>query len=213
MGVCRGGGWREFWAAAHRWARGLGKAATPCRAQAQPQGPARSLVPWSPGWWAGAGPGQGVHRDHTCLPEPPLLSQRTRRVKKLNSRDVTAPCPERTGRLAGVGGVWPGRRPGVWAHYLWGARVTPARDASGQLLLLPDPAEIGDGQLPVRPQPGGSSAWCPASHPLRSALGPPAPTLSTAQGRAGVCSFDVGLHTHQVPEAQELFFLPAQACA
>lgn len=106
MGVCRGGGWREFWAAAHRWARGLGKAATPCRAQAQPQGPARSLVPWSPGWWAGAGPGQGVHGDHTCLPEPPLLSQRTRRVKKLNSRDVTAPCPERTGRLAGVkGGV------------------------------------------------------------------------------------------------------------
>lgn len=35
-----------------------------------------------------------------------MLSQRTRRVKKLNSRDVTAPCPERTGRLAGVrGGV------------------------------------------------------------------------------------------------------------
>ena len=97
LGECEGGGWREFWAAAHRWARGLGKAATPCRAQAQPRGPARSLAPWSPGWWAGAGPGQGVHGDHTCLPEPPLLSQRTRRVKKLNSRDVTACLKEQAG--------------------------------------------------------------------------------------------------------------------
>lgn len=149
--------------------QGPGEGSPPaCRAHAQPQGPARSLTPWSPGRWAGAGPGQGVHGDHACLPEPSLLSQRTRRVKKLNSREVIAPCPERTGRRqgSGVAGGEARKAASSLGMYLWGAWVTPARDASGQPLLLPDPAKRGDGQLPVRPQPS-SSAWCPVSHPLR----------------------------------------------